>query len=121
MRQSKTALKKQSIVLLPSAIDCTPDDKPFDVLDSLQRMASLLGRGGEADYDRCVEMKRAKQSLGSREWLHAYLPHPAVDVKERKAHQMIEVADMPDGRALCATYGFTKGAAGAPHQGQRSA
>jgi hypothetical protein len=108
MKQKSSSGKKQPVALLPSAINCTGDVKPFDLSDSLSRMASLLGRGGEADFERCLEMKRAKESLKPHEWLHLYLPHPAVDVKVRKAHQMVEIATMPDGRSLCATYGFTK-------------
>jgi hypothetical protein len=108
MKQKNSSLKKQPVALLPSAINCTDDATPFDVSDSLSRMAALLGRGGESDFERCLEMKRAKASLKSHEWVHRYLPHPAVDVKVRKAHQMVEIATMPDGRALCSTYGFTK-------------
>ena len=89
-----------------SAGNCTDETKPFDVTASFDLMARLRGRGGEADFERCLEMQRAKSALKG-EWETKYLLHPSVDVKRRKAYQMLEVAGMPKGRERCSTYSFT--------------
>jgi len=92
-------------LLVAGAIDCASKDG-FDVQKSFRLMASLRGRGGAADFDRCVELARAHQAVKKGEW-GKYLCHPSVDISRSNDRNMRGIAAMPDGKELCSTYGFT--------------